>query len=252
MKVHTEPTTETQSAIDVRGLSAAYGDTLVLDDLSFEIPAGVLAAVVGPNGAGKTTLMKSLLGLHRPLDGNIRFPLLAAKGTKHFRKRIGYVPQCESIDWDFPITVLDVVLMGCYGRLGWLRRPRQAEKELACECLARVGLLPLKKRQIGMLSGGQRQRVFLARALMQDADIYLMDEPFKGIDAKTERIVIGLLQELKTRDKTIVVVHHDLQTVPAYFDWVALINVKRIASGATAEVFHPENIAAAYGAVPES
>ena len=163
------------------------------------------------------------------------------------RRRIGYVPQRESVDWDFPVTVLDVVLMGTYGRLGWFRRPGANERTTAHECLARVGLADYEPRQIGQLSGGQQQRVFLARALAQQADIYFMDEPLAGVDALTERVIFELLTELRKQGKTIIVVHHDLRTVPLYFDYVALLNVRLVASGPVEAAFTPENLRKTYG-----
>ncbi len=173
-------------------------------------------AVVGPNGAGKTTLIKAMLGLLKPVTGAVRF-LDGNDDIRTLKNRIGYVPQSGSVDWDFPATVQDVVLMGCYGKLGWIRRPGKSDVELAKQMLAKVGMQEYASRQISQLSGGQQQRVFLARALAQEAEVYFMDEPFKGVDAQTERAIVALLKELKEQNKTVVVVHHDLQTVPDYF-----------------------------------
>ena len=231
-------------AIDIHDLTVAYRDKAVLWDVDLAVPAGLLMAVVGPNGAGKTTLVKSILGLVAPLAGRV---LVHGKPYREHRKLVGYVPQRGSVDWEFPADVLDVVLMGTYGRLGWFRRPGSAEKAAARDALNRVGMLDCAGRQIGQLSGGQQQRVFLARALVQDAAVYLMDEPFQGVDAVTEKAVVELLREMRSRGKTVVVVHHDLSTVPAYFDWVTLLNVRKIASGPVAEVFTDDNLRRTYG-----
>src|SRR5262245_10403423 len=231
-------------AIEVTDLTVAYRDKPVLWDIDVTVPAGVLMAVVGPNGAGKTTLIKAILGLVQPAAGQA---LIYGRPYPEQRRLVGYVPQRGSVDWDFPTSVLDVVLMGCYGSLGWLRRPGRAERRRAEEALGKVGMLPFAGRQISQLSGGQRQRVFLARALVQDAQIYLMDEPFQGVDATTERAIVALLQDLRAAGRTVVVVHHDLQTVAEYFDWVTLLNVRRIASGPVAEVFTEANLKATYG-----
>ena len=241
MKPTTEPAT---IAIDVRDLTVAYRDQPVLWDIDLEVPAGVLMAIVGPNGAGKTTLIKAMLGLIRPAAGDIRF-----FGAPYARRRrqVAYVPQRGSVDWDFPTSALDVVTMGLYGRIGWVRRVGRRDRALAREALDRVGMGTFAERQISQLSGGQQQRVFLARALVQDADLYLMDEPFQGVDATTERAIVEILRTLRARGKTVVVVHHDLQTVPEYFDEVLLLNVRKIASGKVDEVFTEENLRLTYG-----
>jgi len=231
-------------AIEVRDLTVAYRDQPVLWDVDLQVPKGVLMAVVGPNGAGKTTLLRAILGLVSPAAGDI---LINGRGYLEARKRVGYVPQRETVDWDFPTNVLDVVMMGRYGALGWIRRPGRREREHAVDALARVGMADFAHRQISQLSGGQQQRVFLARALAQEADVYFMDEPFQGVDATTERAIVEILKELRERGKTVVVVHHDLQTVPEYFDWVTLLNVRRIASGPVDDVFTDENLRLAYG-----
>lgn len=231
--------------VEVEDLTVAYDAKPVLWDIDLAIPRGKLMAVVGPNGAGKTTLIKAMLGLLKPVTGTVRF--FDGRGdVLLLKKRIGYVPQSGSVDWDFPATVLDVVLMGCYGKLGWIRRPGKADAELARQMLKKVGMEEYVDRQISQLSGGQQQRVFLARALAQEAEIYFMDEPFKGVDAQTERAIVVLLKELKEQGKTVVVVHHDLQTVPDYFDWVTLINLQVVASGPVEEVFYEENLKKTY------
>jgi manganese/zinc/iron transport system ATP- binding protein len=232
------------NAIQVTDLTVAYKEKPVLWDVDLEVPEGVLMAVIGPNGAGKTTLIKAILGLIEPAAGHV---LIYSKPYKEQRRQVGYVPQRGSVDWDFPTTVIDVVMMGRYGALGWIKRPGQSERQAALEALKKVGMSALAERQISQLSGGQQQRVFLARALVQDANIYFMDEPFQGVDAVTERAIIALLQELRAAGKTVVVVHHDLQTVPEYFDWVTLINVRLIASGPVDEVFTDENLRLTYG-----
>jgi len=231
-------------AIRVEDLTVAYGEKPVLWDIDLEVPSGVLLAVVGPNGAGKTTLIKAIMGLVDPVAGSVA---IFGKPYREQRRLVGYVPQRNSVDWDFPTTVLDVVMMGRYGALGWLRRPGRPERDLALEAIAKVGLTEFSSRQISQLSGGQQQRVFLARALVQDARIYLMDEPFQGVDATTERAIVDLLKEMRVAGKTVVVVHHDLQTVPEYFDWVTLLNVRRIASGPVETEFTERNLRLAYG-----
>lgn len=231
-------------AIKVTDLTVAYQENPVLWDIDLDVPPGVLLAIVGPNGAGKTTLIKAILGLVRPAAGRV---LIYDKPYATQRRIVGYVPQRGSVDWDFPTNVLDVVMMGCYGNLGWIRRPGKAERELAMNALEKVGMQTYADRQISQLSGGQQQRVFLARALVQDATVYLMDEPFQGVDATTERAIVALLQELRANGKTVVVVHHALQTVTDYFDWVMLLNIRRIASGPVEETFTPDNLRETYG-----
>lgn len=231
-------------AVAVHDLTVAYDIKPVLWDIDLSIPKGKLVAIVGPNGAGKTTLIKAMLGLIKPVSGAVQFQGIPSAGLKN---KIAYVPQSGSVDWDFPATVLDVVMMGRYGHLGWFRRPGKNERNMALDMLKKVGMQEYASRQISQLSGGQQQRVFLARALIQQAEIYFMDEPFKGVDAQTEKSIVGLLKELKEQEKTVVVVHHDLQTVADYFDWVTLINLRVIANGPVAEVFHEENLSAAYG-----
>ncbi|MDR2650683.1 MAG: metal ABC transporter ATP-binding protein [Clostridiales bacterium] len=232
-------------AVEVEDLTVAYDAKPVIWDIDLKIPKGQLMAVVGPNGAGKTTLIKAMLGLLKPVAGTVRF-LDGSGDIRALKNRIGYVPQSGSVDWDFPATVQDVALMGRYGKLGWIRRPRESDIELTNQALQKVGMREYASRQISRLSGGQQQRVFLARALTQEAEVYFMDEPFKGVDAQTERAIIALLKELKEQGKTVVVVHHDLQTVPDYFDWVTLINLRVIASGPVKDVFHEENLKKTY------
>lgn len=231
-------------AITVDDLTVAYNYKPVLWDIDLKVPEGVLMAIVGPNGAGKSTLIKAILGIIKPIAGSIR---IFGEPYRNQRKLVAYVPQKGSVDWDFPTNALDVVLMGTYGKLGWIRRPRQPEKKAALEALEKVGMLSFKNRQISQLSGGQQQRVFLARALVQDASVYFMDEPFQGVDATTEITIINILKELRKAGKTLVVVHHDLQTVPEYFDWVTFLNVKKVATGPVKEVFNDENLTKTYG-----
>src|SRR5687767_15636998 len=233
-----------EKAIEVTDLTIAYRDRPVLWDVDMDVPAGILMAIIGPNGAGKTTMIKSILGLVKPAAGQV---LVYGKSYAEQRHLVGYVPQRGSVDWDFPTSVLDVVMMGRYGALGWLKRPGASERAAAFDALDKVGMKSFAERQISQLSGGQQQRVFLARALAQDAQLYFMDEPFQGVDATTERAIVTLLQELRSAGKTVVVVHHDLQTVPEYFDWVTLLNVRRIASGPVEQVFTEQNLRLAYG-----
>jgi manganese/zinc/iron transport system ATP- binding protein len=232
------------AVLDIHDVTVAYHRKPVLWDVDLTIDEPQLAAIIGPNGAGKSTLIKAVLGLVPVASGSVR---VFGQPVGSVRKRIGYVPQRESVDWDFPVSVLDVVLMGTYGQLGLFRRPGAKQKQWARQCLDKVGLSDFEGRQIGQLSGGQQQRVFLARALAQRADIYFMDEPMAGVDAATERIIFDLLKELRSDGKTIVAVHHDLRTVPQYFDYVALVNVRLVASGPTATVFTPDNLRKAYG-----
>jgi len=233
-----------RTAIEVRDLTVAYREKPVLWDIDLTVPSGVLMAIVGPNGAGKTTFIKAILDLIKPAAGQIR---IFGKRYDQQRQLVAYVPQRGSVDWDFPTSSLDVVMMGLYGRLGWFRRPGKRERRLALAALEKVGMQDFADRQISQLSGGQQQRVFLARALVQDAEIYMMDEPFQGVDATTERAIITLLRELRAADKTLVVVHHDLQTVAEYFDHVMLLNVRLIAAGPVPEVFTEENLRLTYG-----
>ncbi|MCY9533054.1 metal ABC transporter ATP-binding protein [Paenibacillus sp. chi10] len=228
----------------VSGLTVAYQKKPVLRNVSFTIPEGNLIGIIGPNGAGKSTLIKSVLGLIPRVSGEVN---IFGKPYSESRKRVGYVPQRESVDWDFPTNALDVVMMGRYGHLGWFKRPGAKEKEIALDCLAKVGMADFADRQISQLSGGQQQRVFLARALAQNADIYFMDEPFVGVDAMTEKAIITLLNELKRQGKTVLVVHHDLATVKEYFDWVMLLNVELVACGETEKIFNTSMLQQTYG-----
>lgn len=230
--------------LSVRNLSVAYQKKPVIRQLGFDVPEGKLIAIVGPNGAGKSTLIKAALGLVPRLSGEVSF---YGKPYAEQRRLVGYVPQRESVDWDFPTNALDVVTMGRYGHLGWFKRPGKADKRIALDCLAKVGMTDFADRQISQLSGGQQQRVFLARALAQDASLYLMDEPFVGVDAATEKAIITLLNELKSGGKTVLVVHHDLATVEAYFDWVLLMNVELVAFGPVGQTFTAELLQRTYG-----
>lgn len=231
-------------ALSVDDLTVAYNSKPAIWDIDLDVPEGVLMAIVGPNGAGKSTLIKAVLNLIPRAAGTAKF---YGKPYAQARSLVGYVPQRGSVDWDFPTSVLDVVTMGLYGKLGWFRRPGRRERELALYALDQVGMADFADRQISQLSGGQQQRTFLARALVQDARIYFMDEPFAAVDAVTERAIVAILRELRERNRTVIVVHHDLQTVKDYFDWVTLLNVEVIASGPTAEIFTPDNLHKTYG-----
>jgi manganese/zinc/iron transport system ATP- binding protein len=233
-----------EAAIEINDLTVAYREQPVLWDVDLDVPAGVLMAIVGPNGAGKTTLIKAVLGLLKPAAGQI---LIHGRPNREQRRLVAYVPQRGTVDWDFPTSVLDVVQMGRYGALGWIRRVGRREKDLALAALEKVDMVDYADRQISQLSGGQQQRAFLARALVQDARVYLMDEPFQGVDAKTERAIVTVLQSLREAGSTVVVVHHALQTVAEYFDWVTLLNVRRIAAGPVGDVFTDENLRVTYG-----
>ena len=233
------------NAIEVADLTVAYGERPALWDVDLAVRGGTLMAIVGPNGAGKTTLIRAILGLVDPAAGTVS---VFGRPYDVQRREVAYVPQRGTVDWDFPTSVLDVVMMGRYGSLGWFRRPGRREREAARRALEQVAMIEYADRQISQLSGGQQQRVFLARALVQDAQVYLMDEPFQGVDALTERAIVELLRRLREEGRTVVAVHHDLQTVREYFDSVALLNVRLVASGAVEDVFTEENLRATYGA----
>jgi manganese/zinc/iron transport system ATP- binding protein len=239
------PLHEPGLALHVEDLTVGYSTGApALLDVDIDVPPGVMAAVVGPNGSGKSTLLKAVLGLVPPVAGHVR---LFGHEVRAVRGRVAYVPQRSGVDWDFPADVLDVVTMGTYGRLGWLRRPGRAEREAALAALEAVGMQDYARRQIGQLSGGQQQRVFIARALVQRADLYLLDEPMAGVDATTERIIIDLLHRLRGEGKTIVVVHHDLTTVRAWFDWLVMLNGRVVAQGPVATTYTAETLRATFG-----
>ncbi len=232
------------SPLEVHDLTVSYNRRPVLWDIDFAVPSGKLIGIVGPNGAGKSTLIKAVMGLVPLSSGYVK---IFGEDLASVRRRVGYVPQRSSVDWDFPTNALDVVLMGRYGRLGLFRRPRAADVEVARESLRKVGMHDFAERQISQLSGGQQQRVFLARALAQDADIYLMDEPFVGVDASTETAIVDLLREMRRLGKTVLVVHHDLQTAREYFDWVLLLNLRQVAFGPIDDAFTGELLQKTYG-----
>jgi manganese/zinc/iron transport system ATP- binding protein len=233
-----------QPALEIHDLTVAFDRKPVLWNIDLTIPQGKLVGIVGPNGAGKSTLIKSVMGLLPLSSGYVK---LFDQSIDDVRKRISYVPQRESVDWDFPASVMDIVLMGRYGKLGIFKRPRKADRDVALDCLRKVGMESFVNRQISQLSGGQQQRTFLARALAQQADIYFMDEPFAGVDAATESAIISLLRTMTEAKKTVIVVHHDLQSVPQYFDWVIMINTRLVAHGPTSKVFNQENLQQTYG-----
>ena len=224
------------NAIEIKNLTVAYGENIALENLNLDIEEGSLMALVGPNGAGKSTLIKTILKFLKQITGEIKIN----------GKTLAYVPQRNSVDWDFPTTLFDVVEMGCYGRVGLFKRVSKEEKQKVLKAIEQVGMLDFKDRQISELSGGQQQRAFIARALVQEADIYLMDEPFQGVDSTTEKSIVDILKKLKSEGKTLIVVHHDLQTVPTYFETVTFINKSVIASGKVKEVFTQKNIDMAY------
>ncbi|MCC4242798.1 metal ABC transporter ATP-binding protein [Stappia indica] len=228
----------------LREITVSYGESPAVFSVDATFPRDSLVAIVGPNGAGKSTLLKAALGVVPRLSGTVT---VFGTPLERARERVAYVPQRASVDWDFPTRVIDVVMMGLYRELGLLRLVRASHRERALACLARVGMADFATRQIGQLSGGQQQRVFLARALAQGADLYLLDEPFAGVDAATEKAIIDVLKDLKSEGRTVVCVHHDLATVADYFDRVLLINTRRIAEGPVGEVFTAENLQATYG-----
>ena len=224
------------NAIEIKNLTVAYGENIALEDFNLDVEIGSLMALVGPNGAGKSTLIKTILKFLKQITGEIKIN----------GKNLAYVPQRNSVDWDFPTTLFDVVEMGCYGRVGLFKRVNKEEKAKVLKAIEQVGMLEFKDRQISELSGGQQQRAFIARALVQEADIYLMDEPFQGVDSTTEKSIVDILKKLKSDGKTLLVVHHDLQTVPTYFESVTFINKTVIATGKVEEVFTQENIDKTY------
>lgn len=230
--------------LEIHDLTVAYRKSPVLYGIDLKVDSGQLIGIVGPNGAGKSTLIKACMGAVPSSSGWVR---IFGKPFHRAARRVGYVPQRESVDWDFPVTAMDVVLMGRYGRLGLFRRPKREDREIARACLDKVKMLPLADRQIANLSGGQQQRVFLARALAQESDLYFMDEPFVGVDAATESAIIEILQELRDQGKTLLVVHHDLPTARSYFDALILLNMRLVAYGPTEEVYNLENLQRAYG-----
>ncbi len=230
--------------LSIHDMTVAYHRKPVLWDVDFDAPEGKLIGVVGPNGAGKSTLLKAALDLIPKASGRVMF---YGKPYRQQRRLVGYVPQRETVDWDFPVNALDVVAMGRYGKIGWCKWVTRPHRDAAMHALDRVGMADYARRQISQLSGGQQQRIFLARALVQEAWLYLMDEPFSGVDAATERAIVTILQELRAAGRTVLAVHHDLQTVPEYFDYVLLLNMRVVAHGPTAEVFTPANLQKTYG-----
>lgn len=232
------------NAIEIKHLNVSYYDNLVLNDINLNIPKGIMCAISGPNGAGKTTLVKSILNFIPHLTGSIK---TNGKDLKKEIDNISYVPQKESVNWQFPTTVSDVVLMGTYRELGWFKRPGKTQKDKANQAMKQLGILDLANKEIASLSGGQQQRVFLARMLCQDADIIFLDEPLVGIDKKSEQIIMNILNQLKEEGKTIIVVHHDLSTIEKYFDYLVLVNHKIVTSGYVKDIFTPDNINQAYG-----
>jgi len=241
---HAEPEHDPASPLSVHDMTVAYQHKPVLWDVDFAVRPGRLIGIVGPNGAGKSTLLKACLDLVPRASGSV---CIYGKAYRKQRRLVGYVPQRESVDWDFPTNVLDVVTMGRYGRMAWCLPPRRRDREAALHALEQVGMADYAHRQISRLSGGQQQRVFLARALVQDAQLYLMDEPFAGVDAATEQAIITLLRALQQRGRTMLIVHHDLQSVPEYFDDVILLNMRVVACGPTRDIFTPENLQKTYG-----
>ncbi len=230
--------------VELHDITVTYHKKPVLWDIDLTLPAGTIIGIIGPNGAGKSTMIKAIMNLVELSSGYVK---LFDKTLDQVRSRVSYVPQKESVDWDFPASVLDVVLMGRYGKMGLFTRPRKADKEVSMECLRQVDMDGYAKRQISQLSGGQQQRVFLARALAQEADLYFMDEPFSGVDAATERAIIDLMKTMSKQGKTVVVVHHDLQSAREYFDWAVLLNLRLIASGPAHEVMTNALLQETYG-----
>ncbi|MEN2282211.1 metal ABC transporter ATP-binding protein [Algoriphagus sp. SE2] len=230
--------------LEIHDLIVSYDQSPVLWNVDLSLPSGKLIGILGPNGAGKSTLIKAIMGLVTPSGGYVK---IFDKTLEQVRSKISYVPQRESVDWNFPASVLDVVMMGTYGKLGLFKRPGKKEKEIALSCLDQVGMMSFVNRQISELSGGQQQRVFIARALAQEADLYLMDEPFAGVDMSTETAIFNLLKEMTAKGKTVIVVHHDIHSAMNYFDWIIMLNLHLVASGPTDEVISEELLRKTYG-----
>ena len=237
-------TAATTIPLSIEDVTVAYHRRPVLWNIDYQAPHSKLIAIVGPNGSGKTTLIKAILDLVPRAAGRV---LIFGEAYRTQRHRVGYVPQRTSVDWDFPVSALDVVAMGLYRKIGWLKPVTRKHRDAAKQALDRVGMVDFAGRQINQLSGGQQQRVFLARALVQNADLYFMDEPFAGVDAATERAIVDILRSLRESGKTVIVVHHDLQTVHEYFDEVMLLNMRLIAAGPTSKVFTTDNLRKTYG-----
>ena len=233
----------TSTAIEVSNLTVSYGPVPALLDISVQIPAGKLIGIIGPNGSGKSTLIKSMLGFVKPDVGSVE---VFGQDVASVKGRIAYVPQRGSVDWDFPVTVREVAAMGRYGKRRWWQDLTKEDYHLAGEALEKVRMSEFANRQIGQLSGGQQQRVFMARALAQNADILLLDEPFAGVDAATESAILEVLQDTKASGKTVVVVHHDLATAAEYFDLLLLLKQRLFGFGAPAQVLDPTLLADVY------
>lgn len=234
----------TRIALETHNLTVSYNRRPVLWNVDFNLPAGQIIGIIGPNGSGKTTLLKAIMGLVKSSSGYVK---IFEQDLDKVRDRVSYVPQRESVDWDFPASVMDVVLMGRYKSDNLFKRISQKDKDLAAEALEKVNMLEYSNRQINQLSGGQQQRVFIARSLAQGADLYIMDEPFVGVDAATEEAILKLFSEMKEQGKTVIVVHHDLQTAKAYFDWIVLLNTRMVAAGPKDEIFNEALLQEAYG-----
>lgn len=232
------------NSLDIAHLTVCYDRKPAVWEVDLSIPQGSMTGIVGPNGAGKSTLLKSILGLIPTAAGSVRF---FGQDYRKVRHRVAYVPQRGSVDWEYPISAREVVAMGMYRQMGLFRWVGKAQRAAADEALERVGMQDFGDSQIGCLSGGQQQRVFIARALVQEADLYLMDEPFAGIDATTEQVILGLMKELRESGSTLVCVHHDLPTVADYFDHLALLNMRVVAAGKLQEVFTRETLTQCYG-----
>ena len=241
---NTSKITTSKPALKIQGLTVSYGDKTAIFSVDANFPTASMSAIIGPNGAGKSTLLKAVIGVQPILAGQVH---IFDNPIKNNLQKIAYAPQRVSVDWDFPTNVIDVVQMGLYRQVGLLGRMKGEQTSIAMDCLDRVGMADMWQQQIGQLSGGQQQRVFLARALAQDAEIYLLDEPFSGVDAATERAIIDVLKSLKSKNKSIIAVHHDLATVRDYFDYVLMINIKNIAEGLINEIFTNENLQSTYG-----
>ena len=232
------------TSIETHNLTVSYNRRPVLWNIDFKLPVGNIIGIIGPNGSGKTTLLKAIMGLVKTSSGYVK---IFDQPLDQVRDKVSYVPQRESVDWDFPASVMDVVLMGRYRKNNLMRRLTKTDRDIAAEALEKVNMLEYSNRQISQLSGGQQQRVFIARSLAQGADLYIMDEPFVGVDAATEEAILTLLSEMKQQGKTVVVVHHDLQTAKAYFDWIVLLNTRLVAAGSKEEIFREDLLQEAYG-----
>ncbi len=232
------------TVLQIKDLTVAYQNNVVLQNVNLSIPSGNLVGIIGPNGAGKSTLLNAIMHLIPKIEGEVK---IKGESLKTIRKLVAFIPQRDSVDWNFPISVLDLVLMGRYAKLPWYKKITDLDKQQALNCLEKVNMLNFADKHISELSGGEKQRIFIARALAQEAEVYFFDEPLVGIDATSEKEIMEILNQMKMEGKSIFVVHHDLQSSVEYFDWVIFINRKIVASGPISSVFSLQNLQNTYG-----